>query len=118
MDNTIVIAIVVVVGIVVTAIATYLAAGNKPRPFDFSDALDEFRQAVELVEKFAPAADQLVALQELPKNQRRTHVIEMVKKVLPNIDPKIIGMIVEWWVAIEQPKIKQDAPTPPAAPGV
>ena len=77
------------------------------RRWSFSSALDEFDNVVELVRKFAPAADQLVKLKELGKADRRAYVVEMVKEVLPNVSPELVILVVEWWIATEQPELKK-----------
>lgn len=77
------------------------------RRWTFSSALNEFDDVVELVRKFAPAADQLVKIKELDKADRRAYVVEMVKEILPNVSPELVILIVEWWIAVEQPELKK-----------
>ena len=101
MDNTIalIITCIVIVGIV----AWRAIADNKQgQRWRFDRTLDEFDNVVELVRKFAPAADQLVKLGELTAAERRAHVVEMVKEILPNVDPQLVIQIVEWWVATQK----------------
>lgn len=76
--------------------------------YDFSDAFDDYRRAVELVEKFAPAVDQLVKIKELEPEQRRAEVIEKVTELLPNIDPDTVRFLVEWWVATQKHAVAGD----------
>jgi polyhydroxyalkanoate synthesis regulator phasin len=64
--------------------------------------LVEFRQAISLVEKFAPAVDQLVKIGELQPEQRRAAVIDMVKEILPNADVELIKWVIESWVSAEK----------------
>jgi len=84
-----------------------IRAETTGRRWTFSSALNEFDDVVELVRKFAPAADQLVKINELSKTDRRAYVVEMVKEILPNVSPELVIMVVEWWVATEQPELKK-----------
>jgi polyhydroxyalkanoate synthesis regulator phasin len=77
-----------------------IAAEN--RTWSADDALVEFRQAISLVEKFAPAVDQLVKIGELQPEQRRAAVIDMVKEILPNADVELIKWVIESWVSAEK----------------
>ncbi len=84
-----------------------IRAETTGRRWTFSSALNEFDDVVELVRKFAPAADQLVKINELSKTDRRDYVVDMVKEILPNVSPELVILIVEWWVATEQPELKR-----------
>lgn len=101
MDNTIalIITCVVIVGIVAWRA---IAEAKQGRRWNFDRTLDEFDNVVELVRKFAPAADQLVKLGELKPDERRAHVVEMVKEVLTDVDPQLVIQVVEWWVATQK----------------
>ena len=107
MDSTLAFFIVglLLVGVAVWRVKTQNA--TDARRYDFSDALDEFRQVIDLVEKFAPAADRLVRLKELQPTQRRAAVIEMVTGVLPTVDPNLVKWIVENWAEVVQPELKK-----------
>lgn len=72
------------------------------------DALDEFREVIELVEKFAPAVDQLVKINELKPEERRDEVIRQVREILPAVDIDLVIKAVEWWVATQKPQLKAD----------
>lgn len=93
-----VVVMVVLVGVVITGVAAYLA-GRSNGSVSFDTAIDSFRDAVALVDRYAPAADQLVAIGELQPEQRRAYVIEMVKSYLPDVDIEQVKGIVEAWVA-------------------
>lgn len=72
-----------------------------------SDALKEFRDTIALVEKFAPAADQLVKIGELTPEARAAFVIEEVEQILDGIDPAMVRAVTEWWVATQKPELKK-----------
>jgi hypothetical protein len=101
MDSTLVL---LLVGLL--AVGAYIwrvkLIANENKSWTADEALVEFRQAISLVEKFAPAADQLVKIGQLQPEQRKAHVIELVESILPGVDPGLVGTIVEWWVATEK----------------
>lgn len=101
MDNTLIVFLtaLAVIAVLIWRMSTEQVAGRR---WTFSSALNEFDDAVELVRKFAPAADQLVKLGQLDKAERGDYVTELVLGVLPDIDPQLIRAIIEWWVATEK----------------
>lgn len=62
-------------------------------------AMDAVWDATRLVETYAPAADQLVALGEMPKERRLGYVIGMVMQYIDDLDYDQVRGIVEAWVA-------------------
>lgn len=100
----------VLVGLALVGVAVWRVKSQnalEARQWNFSDALDEFRQVIDLVAKFAPAADRLVKLKELAPEARRAAVIDMVLGVLPNADPTLVKWIIENWAEVEQPELKK-----------
>ncbi len=78
------------------------------------DVLDDFKAAIEVIEKVAPAADQLVKLDQLGPAKRREYVVNTVSKLLPDLDPDILEALVEAWVVFDKPTVPGN--TPPVAP--
>lgn len=91
--------LMLIVGLFVAGLVVYRIFIEKRLDYDFSDGLEDFRKAVALVEKYAPAADQLVAIGQLEPEARRAYVVELVMSHLVNLDPDQVIGIVEWWVA-------------------
>jgi hypothetical protein len=102
---------IVLVGFALVGVALWRVRAqnaNEAKRWDYSDALDTFRHVSDLVDKLAPAVDQLVHLGELDPAQRRARVIEEVAHILPDVDRKLVGLLVDWWCAVEQPKLKHE----------
>lgn len=92
--------LVAVVAVVVATVGAYFAGKKQGDDFTFDDALDTFHQATQLVETYAPAADQLLKTKQLPDNKAKLeYVLDLVTTWLPEIDTKQLRGIVEAWVA-------------------
>jgi hypothetical protein len=72
--------------------------------FDKQDIYELTWQLQRAVEIFAPAADQLVKLGELDKDERKGYVLTLVLKLLPGIDTDVVDAVIESWVATEKHK--------------
>lgn len=83
--------------------------------YSVNDVIDDANDAYKLIQKFAPAADQLVKIKELPEGKRPEYVVQAVQKVLPNLDPLVIRLLLEAWVVFDKPAVTKPADTAPAA---
>ncbi len=73
--------------------------------WEAKDVLDDFKAAIEVIQKVAPAADQLVKLDQLGATKRREYVVNTVSKLLPDLDPDILEALVEAWVVFDKPTV-------------
>ena len=76
MDSTLVF---VVVGLVMIGMGVYWIKTGQRQVDSFEDALDTFRDAYRLVETYAPAADQLVKIEAIAKEDRLDYVLDMIE---------------------------------------
>ena len=89
---------------VVAVVAMVFARRDRYKLTSTEQAMSTFQDAMQLVRTYAPAADQLVKLGELDKDERRDYVIAMVQDVLEGIHVEQIEAIVEAWVAKNKPE--------------
>ena len=89
---------------VVAIVAVVFARRDRYKLTSTEQAMSTFQDAMQLVRTYAPAADQLVKLGELDKEDRRDYVISMVCDVLKGIDIGQVEAIVEAWVAKNKPE--------------
>ena len=94
--------VMVVAALAVGGMYTYQVLVLRRPVVQWHEALDTFRDAVALVEKYGPAADQLVAIGKLDKDARLGYVTGMVLSYLKDIDPEQVRGIIEWWVASQK----------------
>jgi hypothetical protein len=98
--------VILTTGVVLVTLAILYQTANKPeRSFTFDTALDTFENVISLVRVYAPAADQLVKLGELRPEERRAHVMELIRETLPDVDADMVVQVIEWWVATEKRKV-------------
>jgi hypothetical protein len=100
MDSGMVMSLVVLVAVVLVFV--YKVFYEKEPIEDWGGAISTVRDAVYLVEKYAPAADQLVSIGAMKKEDRLEYVIDLVLSHLDDMDSKQVRGIVEWWVATQK----------------
>jgi len=88
----------VVVGLIMIGMGVYWIKTGQREVLDFSDALDTFRQAGHLVDTYAPAADQLVKIEAIAKEDRLDYVLDMIESYGIDLDMGQVRGIVEAWV--------------------
>jgi len=104
MDNQVV--GLLLVGVAIVGLVLYWVR-SKRYPGNVDDDVDIFwlfHRATELVETYAPAADQLVKLGELKKEDRLDYVISIVMSLVEELDWEQVRGIVEAWVAKNKQK--------------
>lgn len=95
MDSTLVF---VIVGVVMIGLGVYWINTGQRQVDSFEDALDTFRDAYRLVETYAPAADQLVKIEAIAKEDRLDYVLDMIESYDIELDLAQVRGIVEAWV--------------------
>jgi hypothetical protein len=66
--------------------------------FDEVDAYSLIVMIQRAVEVFAPAANQLVKIGQLDKDERKGYVMQMVFKLLGDVDSDLVDAVLEAWV--------------------
>lgn len=92
----------VILGLAIIAVGIYQIRTGQSRVYDVPSAFQAYRRAWELVSTYAPAADQLYKIGELPKDQRLDYVIGMVLSFMDDLDIEQIRGIVEGYLATEK----------------
>lgn len=77
----------------------YRTRTGEAKPDSVSSAVDTFWRVSQLVGTYATAADQLLSIGALKKEDRLEYVIDMVLKYTDELDIAQIRGIVEAWVA-------------------
>lgn len=88
---------VVVFGLIVVAVAAF-QVGRGQTITGMSEVSKKLYTAAHVVAQYAPAADQLVKLGELEKDERLEYVIGMVLSFVHGLDLEQIRGVVEAWV--------------------
>lgn len=94
--------ITIVIGLIVVGVAAYSVATGKRNVYNLPTAIAAFRHAEELVATYAPAADQLVAIKALRKEDRLSYVIRMVMRFVSTLKEDEVRGIVEGYLANEK----------------
>lgn len=97
MDLSVVLAVLTGAAIVGVMVWLVVKGGSKVETVE--DALHLFWQAEQLVQTYAPAADQLLATGKLKPEERLDYVIRMVFTYVEGLDIDQVRGIVEAWVA-------------------
>lgn len=88
-----------VVGLVILVVVIYRTRTGQGGAKTVAGAIDKFYATTRLVETYAAAADQLLSIGAIAKEDRLEYVIDMVMSYTDELDSKQIRGIVEAWVA-------------------
>jgi hypothetical protein len=94
--------ITVFVGLMIVGVTAYNVKRGRFYVDGPRTAMDAFYEARTLVETYAPAADQLLAIGALPKDGRLPYVIRMVMRYVTELDEATVRGIVEGYLASQK----------------